>query len=366
MGCGASTTPYFLPAAGAVQLRNELSSSFGLALPPTITFDYPTPAALAAFIATQISGSEERAPQEVAAVPSALALPPAPAPALSEVVGLGCAFPGPAAAAGMEGFWAAAAAGSDLPTVIPLDRWAVEQHYAPDVTGGWCVTWSHAGVWFVVSCPLHLSLMVAARPSHLQRARWLCALQASSLMLTCSTHSCSGGVLGPDALRPAQVHGSPPRMQRLPAPAAACAGCPLARLPFWTRSAASCLTNRTWRCQRQEGEPASRCRATLECELSTRASGADFGRRCVRCVPSSGHARPEVSLAHRSSPALWPPPSPPSSYVGVMHHEFVQALSSQGVSVGPGVVSGSGADFLVGRLSYTFGFQGPCIRCAAG
>lgn len=127
------------PAAGAVQLRNELSSTFGLALPPTITFDYPTPAALAAFIAAQTSGSDEDALQGVAATPSALAMPhvPAPAPELSEVVGLGCAFPGPAAAAGVEGFWAAAAAGSDLPAVIPLERWAVEQHYAPDVTGGW-------------------------------------------------------------------------------------------------------------------------------------------------------------------------------------------------------------------------------------
>ena len=126
-------------AAGSVQLRNELSSTFGLALPPTITFDHPTPAALAAFIAAQLPGAAEQALPSAAlehAAPAPLAAP-ASAPALSEVVGLACVYPGPAAAAGVAGFWAAAAAGSDLPTVIPLERWAVEQHYAPDVTGGW-------------------------------------------------------------------------------------------------------------------------------------------------------------------------------------------------------------------------------------
>jgi acyl carrier protein len=37
-------------SAGTVQLRNELARSFGLDLPATVTFDYPTPAALAGFI----------------------------------------------------------------------------------------------------------------------------------------------------------------------------------------------------------------------------------------------------------------------------------------------------------------------------
>ena len=40
-----------LDSLGAVELRNSLSSTFGMEMPPTITFDYPTPAALAAFIA---------------------------------------------------------------------------------------------------------------------------------------------------------------------------------------------------------------------------------------------------------------------------------------------------------------------------
>ena len=39
--------------SGAVELRNTLVSQFGVELPATATFDYPTVAALAAFIVSQ-------------------------------------------------------------------------------------------------------------------------------------------------------------------------------------------------------------------------------------------------------------------------------------------------------------------------
>ena len=55
-------------------------------------------------------------------------------------MGLSCAYPGPAAEASVAGFWGAAAVGADLPTVIPYDRWAIERHYSPDITGA-------VGVW---------------------------------------------------------------------------------------------------------------------------------------------------------------------------------------------------------------------------
>ena len=51
-------------------------------------------------------------------------------------------------------------------------------------------------------------------------------------------------------------------------------------------------------------------------------------------------------------------------YVGVMHIEFLQYLSSMGVAVSPNVTTGNGMDFLIGRVSYTFGLTGPCLRCA--
>ena len=43
--------------AGAVELRNAVASQFGVELPATVTFDYPTIAALAGFISLQIAPS---------------------------------------------------------------------------------------------------------------------------------------------------------------------------------------------------------------------------------------------------------------------------------------------------------------------
>lgn len=44
-----------LSCAGAVELRTGLAAEFRLELPATVTFDYPTVAALAAFIAAQMA-----------------------------------------------------------------------------------------------------------------------------------------------------------------------------------------------------------------------------------------------------------------------------------------------------------------------
>ena len=42
-----------LDSLGAVELRNNLSTFFGLDLPPTVTFDFPSVAALAEYILSQ-------------------------------------------------------------------------------------------------------------------------------------------------------------------------------------------------------------------------------------------------------------------------------------------------------------------------
>ena len=46
-----------LPLAGAVELRNTLNSKFGVDLPPTVTLDYPSIAALAAYLAANATSA---------------------------------------------------------------------------------------------------------------------------------------------------------------------------------------------------------------------------------------------------------------------------------------------------------------------
>lgn len=56
-----------------------------------------------------------------------------------------------------------------------------------------------------------------------------------------------------------------------------------------------------------------------------------------------------------------PIPNDTGVYVGVMHMEYIQYLAGNGARVTPAVTTGNGMDFLVGRISYTFGLTGPCL-----
>lgn len=57
-----------IDSLGAVQLRNEIATAFGVELQPTVTFDHPTPAALANHVALQVSGDS------IIAVPDGVAV----------------------------------------------------------------------------------------------------------------------------------------------------------------------------------------------------------------------------------------------------------------------------------------------------
>ena len=47
-----------LDSIGAVELRNSVGAKFGIELPATVTFDHPSPAALARFLAARLAPKE--------------------------------------------------------------------------------------------------------------------------------------------------------------------------------------------------------------------------------------------------------------------------------------------------------------------
>jgi NADPH:quinone reductase-like Zn-dependent oxidoreductase/acyl carrier protein len=75
-----------LDSLAAVELRNRLSTATGLRLPATLTFDHPTPAALAGYLEQALAGSPGGAVSDLATSH--------PADQPIAVVGMACRFPG--------------------------------------------------------------------------------------------------------------------------------------------------------------------------------------------------------------------------------------------------------------------------------
>lgn len=119
-----------LDSLASVELRNELGSLFGVSMPATVTFDYPTVSALAGFVASKTR--PVALPAANAAALSVLSQEQAVREAVG-VLSVSCRYPH--SIHSMEAFSLAALDAADLPQVVPWSRWNIDRFYSP-VAGG--------------------------------------------------------------------------------------------------------------------------------------------------------------------------------------------------------------------------------------
>ena len=127
---------YGIDSAQAVSLAGELEEWLGIALPPTLLYDYPTIESLAGFLAGKQVIAPRKARPASQTTPSESSEKKTSVPEVSAkkrqepiaIVGIGVRFPG---APDKEAFWELLTKGVDAIREVPRERWNMDRYYDP-------------------------------------------------------------------------------------------------------------------------------------------------------------------------------------------------------------------------------------------
>jgi 3-oxoacyl-(acyl-carrier-protein) synthase/acyl carrier protein len=324
-----------LDSIGAVELKNAVTDAFGVELPATVTFDYPSVQALAGFISQTAARGTPGAPSGGGAA-AREAVRRELLQVAASMVGAEVAPDQPLMEAGLDSIGAVelrnavqAAFGVELPATVTFDYPTVDALAGYIAAAG---AGARAGALQLAQLPPLMLARPSAGTGAALSAITGCAASVASAG-DADTSSVADRIFGgADLIRAVPLERWD--LERVDA-GDDVMGSGATRFAAWVSGAAH-FDEALFRLSRSEAAGLDpQCRVLLE---QTHAALADAGLGGASGVwPSTG------------------------VYVGVVWTEYQVLQDSLRLAPTVAALTGSGLNFTTGRVSYTFGLQGPCV-----